>query len=65
MSQLHTTKIAEQPDIIMILSLLLCTDYRRPMKPFFIETQTYGLGQIHLGAFGVFLNNLSTPILVL
>ena len=24
MSQLHTTKIAEQPDIIMMLSLLLC-----------------------------------------
>ena len=35
------------------------TDYECPMKPFLSKSQTFGLGQINFGAFGVFLANLS------
>ena len=47
--------------------MLQYTDYGRPMKLFFIEIQNLGrqIGQIHFGAFGVFLANLSAPILIL
>ena len=55
----------------MILVIVLYTDYGRPMKPFFIEIQNpelFGLDrqieQINSGAFGVFLAELSAPILV-
>ena len=45
------------------------TDYRRPMKPFFHRNSKLlslgrQFGQINFGAFGVFLANLSAPILV-
>ena len=49
-------------------SLIADTDYGRPMKPFFIETQNFldrQVGQIIFGTFGAFLSDLSAPILVL
>ena len=47
-------------------SWVLITDYRRPMKPFFIELLGLGtqIGQINSGTFGVFLAELSVTILV-
>ena len=45
------------------------TDYRRPMKPFFHRNPKLlclgrQYGQIYFGAFGVFLAELSAPILI-
>jgi hypothetical protein len=34
-------------------------------EAFFLKSQTFGLGQIHFGAIGVFSADLSAPILVL
>ena len=50
--------------------ILTSTDYGRPMKPFFIEIPNFWawadkFGQINYAACGVFLVNLSAPILVL
>ena len=47
------------------------TDYKRPMKPFFIEIPNFWpgvgrqFGQIYFGAFVILLVNLSAPMLVL
>jgi hypothetical protein len=49
--------------------MVFATDYGRPIKPFFIEITNLGFGrqsgQINFRAFGVFLADLSAPILVL
>ena len=54
--------------VLYINSTLGPTDYGRPMKPFFHQNPKHlclgrQFGQINCGAFGVFLANLSAPIL--
>ena len=44
--------------------MLLTMDYRRPMKPFFIEIQNFWAWADNSVAFVVFLAELSAPIFV-
>ena len=50
--------------LIRIRAILLPTGYGRPIM-LFLKPQYFGLGQINLGALGVFWNNLLALILLL